>query len=261
MGHARLRSPHRLVWRLGSHRRRRARHGQPGPGGRSVRLLVVQRPQDRHQPGERLGLAGRPDLARGDDVHLLPGHRGVRQLPEGAVVSRGGDAPRLRRHGSRPRSHRACSARAPHAQLVMVQHLPCRFQQHHQRAPLDVVHLLGMGYGGVVQRGDRRLQPDARSGRHHLDRGAAGHLLLCDPGCPGLRRRGHHRGRARQPGPRFGCVLGPGHRRVRQRRRRLDLFTPAHPHDPQLGGGVHPDHDPPQRPHHLVDGRLQGTAQ
>src|SRR6266702_4108511 len=61
----------RLGGRLGHPRRRRAGHGQPGPGRRPLRLPAVQRRGDRVQPGQRLGAAGRRVVARGDDLPLL----------------------------------------------------------------------------------------------------------------------------------------------------------------------------------------------
>ena len=36
------------------------------------------------------------------------------------------------------------------------------------------------------------------------------------------------------------------------------ILSPAAAHGAVLGGGVHPDHDPADRPDHAVDGRLQG---
>src|SRR5712691_10671203 len=45
---------------------RRAGHGQPGPGGRPVRIPAVQRQGHRGEPDQRLGAAGRRALDRRD---------------------------------------------------------------------------------------------------------------------------------------------------------------------------------------------------
>src|SRR6266705_4782495 len=100
----RVQPANRLGGRLGHHRRRRAGHGQPGPGRRPVRLPAVQRQGDRVQPGQRLGAAGRRAVDRGDDLHLLPGHRGLGELPEDPAQHRAGDAGRPVEH--RPRQGR-----------------------------------------------------------------------------------------------------------------------------------------------------------
>ena len=83
VGDARVRPENGMGGRLGDHRRRRPGHGEPGPGRRPVRVPAVQRQGHRVGPDQRLGAAGRCAVDRGDDLHLLPGDRGLRQLPEG----------------------------------------------------------------------------------------------------------------------------------------------------------------------------------
>jgi Amino acid transporters len=58
------------------------------------------------EPDQRLGAAGRRAVDRRDDLYLLPGHRGLRQLPEGAAGHRAGDAGRAVDHGAGQGRHR-----------------------------------------------------------------------------------------------------------------------------------------------------------
>ena len=48
-------------------------------------FLLFNATRHRRQPGERLGAAGRHPVDRRDDLHLLPRHRGLGELPEGAA--------------------------------------------------------------------------------------------------------------------------------------------------------------------------------
>ncbi len=81
--------------RLGHRRGRHPGHGQPGPGRRSVRVPADPGPEqlDRDESGQRLGAAGGRHLDRRDDLYLLPGHRGLGQLPEGPAGHRARHAP------------------------------------------------------------------------------------------------------------------------------------------------------------------------
>ena len=99
VGDARDGAAHGLDGRLGNHRRRRDRDGQPGPDRRPVHVL----PGRSRQPREQQVVVARPGRAldRGHDLDLLRGHRGVGQ---DAVVParRRGDHPRHLRAGGAP---------------------------------------------------------------------------------------------------------------------------------------------------------------
>ena len=119
LGDAGVRSQVRVGGRLGDHRRRRAGHGQPRPGCRAVRVLLVQRRWHRRQPGQRLGAARRGGVDRGDDLRRLPGHRAVRQRPEGAAEHRARHAARALDGGAG--QGRSGAPRVDHPELVLVQ--------------------------------------------------------------------------------------------------------------------------------------------
>ena len=99
LGVPRVRTADRLDGRLGHHRRRRHRDGQPGADRgrllvhlrRRPRLDVGGRPRQQHAVVD----GGRRHLDRRDDLHLLPRHRGVG--PPAVLPAR------LR--GDRPRRH------------------------------------------------------------------------------------------------------------------------------------------------------------
>ncbi len=88
VGHPGVRPEDRLGWWLGHRRRRRPGHGQPGPGGGPVRVPALRGQEHRREPDQRLGAAGRHPLDRRDDLHLLPRHRGLGVVPEGAAEHR-----------------------------------------------------------------------------------------------------------------------------------------------------------------------------
>ena len=69
------------------------------------------------------------------------------------------------------------------------------------------------------------------------------------------------RDRARQRGQLRRCAVGAGQRRFRRGLAGLDPEPPAGADGVDVGGRVHPDNDPAHRPHHPVDGHLQGAAQ
>ena len=104
-----VRPEDRLGRRLGHRRGRHPGHGQPGPGRGQYVFLLIQGAEQRHrdQPGQRLGAAGRRHLDRRDDLHLLPRHRGLGQLPEGAAEHRARHAPGALGDGAHQGRHRA----------------------------------------------------------------------------------------------------------------------------------------------------------
>ena len=125
---------------------------------------------------------------------------------------------------------------------------------------LDAVHLLGLGHRLVGERGDREQVPDAGPAaiistvlllvtyvivivavQAFAGIGGKG-IGLTNPATP-VRRAVGHRGRD-----------------LRQLRARLGLVPAADPDGAQLGRRLDPDHDPADRTHDAVDGRLRGAA-
>ena len=74
----------------------------------------------------RLGAAGRHLVDRRDDLHLLPRHRGLGQLPEGAAVHRDRHAAGLVGHGAGPgvRQSSAAGSLHPSFSWLSPSHLP-----------------------------------------------------------------------------------------------------------------------------------------
>ena len=108
-----VRPAHRLGGRLGDRGRRHPGHGQPGAGRRAVRLPAVWRRRHRQQPDERLGAVRRRGVDHRDDLHLLPGHRGVREAPASAARRRDRHAAGVVGDGAHPRGHRPPPVQLP----------------------------------------------------------------------------------------------------------------------------------------------------
>ena len=121
LGVARVRAEDRLGGRLGDRRRRRAGHGEPGAGRVGVPVPALRRPWHRREPDGRLGAAGRNRVDHRDDVHLLPRHRGVREVPAGAAEHRDRHAAAALGGRARPGRNRASSERLDHAGALLVQ--------------------------------------------------------------------------------------------------------------------------------------------
>ncbi len=85
----------------------------------------------------------------------------------------------------------------------------------HQRGPPHDLHLLGLGHGGLGQRGDPGPRQDARPGGADLHGPAARHLRPGRALHPVLRRRRDHRHRVGQPRPPGGRPVGAGQRHLR----------------------------------------------
>ncbi len=111
LGVAHLRTGRGLARWLGHHRRRRHRHGEPGPdrGPDDVRVHRQHRLAGRRHRGRELlgqhrrqhlvGAGRRPDLDRAHDLDLLPRHRDLGAPAADPAVHR----------GRRPDHLRACS--------------------------------------------------------------------------------------------------------------------------------------------------------
>ena len=115
LGDAGVRPAHRLGGRLGHRRRGRAGHDEPGAGrlGQYMFLLFGAH-----------GIGGEPTsgwvlllgvgMDRRDDLHLLPRHRGVRDVPEGPAQHRSGHAATALGGRARPGRQRPSPERLDH---------------------------------------------------------------------------------------------------------------------------------------------------
>ncbi len=135
----------------------------------------------------------------------------------------------------------------PGGLVVRAQHEPRGAGRRRAARP---VHLLGLGHGGVGQRGDR-AQVDRAGHRGDPEHAGAGVHL----------RARHHRGaglpRARLPGQQLGRRAEP----AGQRGARLRPRQAADRRRADLGDGVDSHDDPAGRPHHAVDGLAPGHPQ
>ena len=118
-----VRPEDRVDGRLGDHRRRRPRHGQPGPGRRPVRVPAVQRQRHRRERHQRMGAPGRGFcLIVAMTCDLL--RRASRSRPTSRSVllgDRDPDARRLRRRGPGEGASRVSAPSHIDPTLVMVQ--------------------------------------------------------------------------------------------------------------------------------------------
>ena len=136
-------------------------------------------------------------------------------------------------------------------QIAVVQRVR---QRHHPHG----VHLLGLGHGGLGQRGDQGQEQDPGPGRDPVHVHPAGHLRAGDLLDPVVRRHQDHRQRPGQHQQRRRRAVGAGQPGVRHVRLRLVPHPPAAADGAVLGRRLHPDHDPADRADHAVDGGVQG---
>ena len=153
LGIPRVRPPGRLDGRLGHHRRRRHRDGQPRPD--SGLLLVHLRRRTGLEFGVRTGQqhdmvdGGRRHLDHRDDLHLLPGHRGVGPPAVRTARHRNGHSSCLRRGRAVQGLHQYRRDVLDQALAGLV--LAGRVGLHHGDRPGPThrpLHLLGLGYRG-----------------------------------------------------------------------------------------------------------------
>ena len=143
---ARVRAADRVDGRLGNHRGRHHRDGQPVPDRRAVLPRTGRR---------RLGRRGVGD-GRGRGVHraahrgLLPGHRGVGAAAAGPAGHRGRHPGRLR--GGRPGQggHRARPARRRAPLAGVAEPVDGIVRSAVELVPAGRVHLLGLGLRAVA---------------------------------------------------------------------------------------------------------------
>ncbi len=222
LGGAGVRPEDRLGWRVGHRGRRHPGHGQPGAGGRAVRVPARPGPQQRHrdQPGQRLGAARRGHLDHRDDLHLLSRHRGLGELPEGPAEHRARHAAGAVGDGTGQGVWREPSGdvEAPELRLAAA-HSYNPFRLPRRDHP-DAVHLLGLGHRRLGQRGDQGQEQDPGPSGDHLDRAAAGHLRDRDRLGAGVRRDRREGDRAEQRGPRRRRAVGARRRDLRHQRLR-----------------------------------------
>ncbi len=142
---------------------------------------------------------GRNHLDRGDDLHLLPRHRGVGTHPVRAAQHRSCRADHLvdRRAGQGLHPQRRGLFALPVAVVVLAGRLGLQ-HRHRARGPHHDLHLLGLGHRRRVQRGVRRPGPNPRSRRGDLHLPPTRHLRAGQRCGRRLRRCRHRRHRPRQ---------------------------------------------------------------
>src|SRR6185437_1843115 len=207
-----------------------------------------------------MGAAGRRPVDRRHDLHLLPRHRGIGQLPEGAAVHRDRPAAGHVGHGPGPGVRQPSAARIAAPEPGLAAALAPAGLGVRVRDRLDAVHLLGLGHRFVGERGDGGQVPHPRPGGDHLDGPAAGHLRGGDHLRAGVRRHRRQGRRADESGPPVRRAVGHRRRDLRLVGARHRAVPPPDPDGAQLGGRVDPDHDPADRAHDAVDGGLRSPA-
>ena len=233
-----------LARRLGHHRRRRDRDGEPRGHRRPVHVPALRCRQLRGQ--QVLGDAARGDLDRRHDVDLLRRNRG---LGEDAVVP-----PRCRDHRALPlrcrrtrQGLRGPAGRLRSAQPELAQPLRHPLDERADgRTARGDLHLLGLGQPRVGERGDGRQGADTGNrGRRQHDSPA---LDLCVR----LVRRA---GLRRDAVPDRQLRRRP--QRARYRGARLGALHPDH-RGAHIGLRFDPDDDPPHHAHVALDGGAPG---
>ncbi len=184
-------------------------------------FLLFQGPNSAigQQPGQRLGAAGRHQLDRRDDLHLLPRHRGLGLVPERilltieivmllvlAIVALVKVAP-----GSHP------PPTAIHAERrLAAAHRTCRSRRF--VGGIILMLFIYWGWDTAVsvneETADKARTPGP--GGDHLDRDAAGHLRRGDLRGAVVRRHRHQGHRPGQPGARVRRAVGARRRGLRR---------------------------------------------
>jgi amino acid transporter len=214
---------------------------------------------ERHQ---RLGAAGRHRLDRRDDLHLLPRHRGLGLVPAHPADRRDLmllvlSVTRWSRWGTG--SHPPATA-PPELQLAAaVRHRT--FSAFVSGIILMLFIYWGWDTAVSVNEETAGQGQDAGPGGDHLDRDPAGHLRDRHLSVQAFAGFGDKGIGLTNPAHQFDVLSVLGTRDLRHQRVRHGPVPAADPDGAQLGRRLHPDDDPADRPHHPVDGRLQGHPQ
>ena len=204
----------------GDRRRRRPGHGQPGPGRRASTCSCCSAPRaSARTPASGWVLLAGIALDRRDDLHLLPRHRGLGELPEDPAVASSSSCCSCCRSSALVKVGTGHPAGLVHPSICWLN--PFHLAASAPSSAGSSSWCSSTGAGTPRSRSTRR--PRTRTRRRAGRRSSPPCILLDhlrdrDLLHPGLRRDRHQRDRAGQPGQRRRRAVGPGQRDLRRRR-------------------------------------------
>ena len=247
---------HRLAGRVGHHRLRRPRHGQPGPGRRAVRVPALQRQRHRPRTPRAAGCCWWGSLHRGHDLDLLPGHRGLRQVPEDPVLDRGRHAGGLRRRGHGAGRHRPAPPRTSTPGWSWFN--PAAIKSLGARNGLLLMLFIYWGWDTSLSVNEETNDKERRRAwPASSPRSSCWPSTSSSPWPRSPSPASAPRGSAWPTRTTHRRLLRARHLGLRLDRSRTRLLPPADPDGAELGRRLHPDDHPPHRPDRPVDGGLQ----